>query len=310
MLRDALEREILTAKEQTARHATLAMAYALAAQGERFGTERLETAVLSGERSRDDAFRREAVLVLGMIADPASSAALREVLVSDPLPGARVHAAQGLGQLGGGENLAALAGSLGRDDGVEVRAWASLAYGRGASEDGSQAEPLWTSSRSDAEAIVRAASNFGLSRAGGPGTSSALVEAYHADGETLPRIGVLAGLVKRPHLGESKREFVNTTGAEFLHEVARDSEDHVALYFTARTLRRIPGDTAGAALAQIVTSKHPDWVRNEAVKSLARRDRAAALPTLRAQLGVEERPNVKKAIEHEIRRIEKRRDAK
>ncbi len=307
MLRAALEQEILAAVDQTARHASLAMAYALAAQGERFGTERLETAVLSGERAHDPDFRREAVLVLSMIGDPASSSALREVLVSDPLPGARVHAAQGLGRLGGEDNLAALGGSLGRDDGAEVRAWSALAYGRAASQDGAQADPLWSSSRADAEPIVRAAANYGLSRAGGPGTSAALVEAYHADAETLPRIGVLAGLVKRPNLGRSKQEFVNTAGAEFLNDVARESTDHVALYFTARTLRRIPGETAGAALTTIVTSSHPDWVRNEAVKSLARRDREAALTTLRTQLTVEKRPAVKKTIESEIKRIEKRR---
>jgi HEAT repeat protein len=306
IVRAALERELLDARERNSRHAALALAYALAAQGERHGTERIESILASGDRAEDADFRREAVIVLGMISDPGSSDVLRDLLRTDPDRSTRVHAAQGLGQIGGDENRTALLDSMARDDEVEVRAWATLGYGRAAEPDGSQAGPLWSASAGDPEAIVRAASNYALSRAGGAGVSAGLIDAYWADTEVLPRIGALAGLTQREHLGESKREFLRAEGVEYLSNVARESDDHVAVYFTARTLARIPGRASGGALLTIVDSSHPDWVRNEAVTRLVRSDPDRALAELPDRLADESRPEVRKHLEREIRRLEKR----
>jgi HEAT repeat protein len=306
LVQTALERELRDANQQESRHAALAMTYALAAQGERYGTARLESILTSGERAGDDDFRREAVIVLGMIGDPESSPVLRDMLRTDPNKDTRSHAAQGLGQLGGDENRLALVDSMARDDVVEVRAWATLGYGRAAATDGSQAQPLWNASASDPEPLIRAAGNYALARAGGAGVSAALVDAYYADGEVFPRIGALAGLTQRDHLGKSKKEFLRTEGVEYLSSVARDSDDHVAVYFTARTLGRIPGQASGTALLSIVDSTHPDWVRNEAITRIARHDPVRALPELAARLADEKRPGVRKRIEQEIRRLEKR----
>jgi HEAT repeat protein len=306
LLRAALEDELREAREAPSRHTALALSYALAAQGDASGTRRIEAEALGGARQEDPAFRREAAIVLGMIADPESSETLRTLLRDDPEPDTRQRAAQSLARIGGDDNRQALADSLSRDVETGVRAWASLAYGRAAPGDGSGAEPLRDAARSDAEPVVRAASNYALSRAAGPTASLELMDAFHVEADTLPRVGAIAGLARIPDLPPEQRTFLEETGAPWLAGVARESEDDLTVFVTVRTLERLGGSEPAPAMLAVVDSGRADWVRAEAVRAYARKAPEEAVAALEARIASEKSERIRGVMEAEIDRLDNR----
>jgi HEAT repeat protein len=284
-LRNLLEVEFSGMKDAKSKNVVFGLAFALSAQGDSRGAERLADALRTGEGSEVKDFRNGAALMLAIVEEEATSPLLRELLASDPDRMVRKHSAIGLGAIGGEENAEALALALVEEQDIEVRAWSALARGRSAnSGEGAGDETLYNSLASDPAGEVRAAAAYAYAQTGGSEVVETLVRNWYQEDHELARVGLAAGAA----LKNAPGGFLDAEAGPWLVHAVQESESSTVRFYAAMTLGLLPGTEArGQALRSTILDDRSEWVRMGAVDALVTAEGAGARSFIETRLAAE-----------------------